>query len=431
LDPNHTKLLLNNDLNMRNSKIKLVAFTVLVICMFGCQYTNRKSSSMSEKNIKKGSFGYDLAYLKSHQKPVLLSSADSLSQVIVSTEFQGRVMTSTSGGLHGMSYGWLNYKAIDSDSVMPHINAYGGEDRLWLGPEGGQFSIYFKKGDPFDFEHWQTPKELDSEPFELISHSKDEASFEKHFSILNYTGTGFKIKINRSIRLLDKRLASSLLSAEIPESVEFVGYETENKITNQNDFTWDEKTGMLSIWILGMYVPSPGITVVLPYKQGDEKVLGKILTDDYFGKVPGERLKLDSGFIFFKCDGKYRSKIGVSPARALPFAASYDEDNQVLTIVNYSLPANGKYVNSQWKIQTDPFSGDVTNSYNDGPVADGTQMGPFYEIESSSPAGALKPGASLTHFHRTFHFHGSEDKLNAILHQVMGISLDKVKLAFD
>jgi hypothetical protein len=416
---------------MKHSIINLLVISVLILILLSCQYTNRKTMSMNGKEFKKGSFGFDLAFLKNHQKPVVLSSPDSLSLVEISTEFQGRVMTSTSGGIHGISYGWLNYKAIDSDTIMPHINAYGGEDRLWLGPEGGQFSIYFKKDDSFDYEHWQTPKELDSEPFELVSHNQGEAAFERHFSITNYSGTEFKIKLNRSVRLLNKRIATNLLSAEIPESIEFVGYESENKITNQNDFVWDDKTGMLSIWVLGMYVPSPGVTVVLPYKQGDEKDFGKILTDDYFGKVPAERLLVDSGFIFFKCDGKYRSKIGISPFRAVPLSASYDEDNQVLTIINYSLPGSKSYVNSQWKIQNDPLSGDATNSYNDGPIADGSQMGPFYELESSSPAAHLKPGASLTHFHRTFHFHGTEDKLNSILQQAMGISLEKVKTAFN
>lgn len=387
--------------------------------------------SLNGKNYQKGTFGYDVSFMNKRQKVVLLSSADSLAQVMISTQFQGRVMTTSSAGLNGMSFGWLNYKAIDSDSIMPHINAYGGEDRLWLGPEGGQFSIFFKKDSAFDFDHWQTPKELDSEPFELVSHNRNEASFEKHFSLTNYSGTEFKIKLNRSIRLLDKRIASNLLSVEIPEVLEFVGYETENRITNLNDFEWTQTTGMLSIWILGMYVPSPGVTVVMPYKRGGEDELRKILTDDYFGKVPSERLIVDSGFIFFQCDGKYRSKIGISPLRAIPFSASYDEDNQVLTIVNYSLPGSQFYVNSQWKIQDDPFAGDAANSYNDGPVADGSQMGPFYEMESSSPAAQLRPGESLTHFHRTFHFRGSEDKLNTILKQTMGISLDKVKAAFN
>lgn len=387
--------------------------------------------SLNGKNYQKGTFGYDVSFMNKRQKVVLLNSADSLAQVMISTEFQGRVMTSSSAGFSGMSYGWLNYKAIDLDSIMPHINAYGGEDRLWLGPEGGQYSIFFKKDSTFDFEHWQTPKELDSEPFELVSHSRDEASFEKHLSLTNYSGTDFKIKLSRVIRLLDKRSASKILSVEIPESLEFVGYETENKITNLNDFEWNQETGMLSIWILGMYVPSPGVTVVLPYKRGREEELGKILTDDYFGKVPSERLIVDSGYIFFQCDGKYRSKIGISPFRAIPLSASYDEDNQVLTIVNFSLPGSKSYVNSQWKIQDDPFAGDAANSYNDGPVADGSQMGPFYELESSSPAAQLKGGQSLTHFHRTFHFRGSEDKLNAVLQQAMGISLEKVKAAFN
>ena len=43
-------------------------------------------------------------------------------------------------------------------------------------------------------------------------------------------------------------------------------------------------------------------------------------------------------------------------------------------------------------MQKEPYKGDVINSYNDGPLADGTQMGPFYEVESSSPALALKKG---------------------------------------
>ena len=70
------------------------------------------------------------------------------------------------------------------------------------------------------------------------------------------------------------------------------------------------------------------------------------------------------------------------------------------------------YVNSKWEIQKDPFSGDAINAYNDGPVEDGTQMGPFYELESSSPAANLKPGEKLLHRQRIFHFEGSEKQLS-------------------
>jgi hypothetical protein len=41
--------------------------------------------------------------------------------------------------------------------------------------------------------------------------------------------------------------------------------------------------------------------------------------------------------------------------------------------------------------------GDVINAYNDGPNDDGTQLGRFLELETSSPAAALKSGNSITH----------------------------------
>jgi hypothetical protein len=404
--------------------------TILFLCT-SCHLSNRYASVMSNKNFLKGTFAYDLNFMAKRQKVIVLVSQDSLSQVLISPDYQGRVMTSTSNGLNGLSYGWINYNAISSDSVKPHINPYGGEDRFWLGPEGGQFSLYFKKDSVFDFKHWQVPKVIDTEPFDLISNSRSEVSFEKQMQLENYSGSVFQIKVNRNIRLLDKSEARKLLMVDLPDSLEWLGYETENIIANAGDFEWTEQTGMVSVWILGMYVPSPDVTVFIPYRKSQENDTGKILTDDYFGKVPADRLKIDSGFIFFRCDGRYRSKIGISPLHAMPLAASYDAENHILTIVKFSFPSDKLlYVNSLWKIQENPFEGDAINSYNDGPVEDGSQMGPFYEIESSSPAAALKSGESLTHYHRTFHFRGSEDRLDKLVRQIFGIKLEQVKSAF-
>ena len=54
------------------------------------------------------------------------------------------------------------------------------------------------------------------------------------------------------------------------------------------------------------------------------------------------------------------------------------------------------YVNSMWEIQSEPYKGDALNSYNDGPPGPGQKpLGPFYELESSSPALALEPGQQL------------------------------------
>ena len=86
------------------------------------------------------------------------------------------------------------------------------------------------------------------------------------------------------------------------------------------------------------------------------------------------------------------------------------------------------YVNALWKLQDTPFSGDAVNSYNDGPATPGAKpMGPFYEIESSSPAAALAPGASLTHIHRTVHLSGPEAALDGVAKATLGVSLAEIK----
>jgi hypothetical protein len=138
------------------------------------------------------------------------------------------------------------------------------------------------------------------------------------------------------------------------------------------------------------------------------------------------------GILFFRTDGKFRSKIGLSPQRALPYCGSYDPEKQVLTLLWYSSPAQpSRYVNAKWGEQASPFSGDVVNSYNDGPVADGSIMGPFYEIESSSPAAFLYAGSRITHSQRIFHITGNEDKLSLITEKLFNCSISEIKKAFN
>ena len=130
-----------------------------------------------------------------------------------------------------------------------------------------------------------------------------------------------------------------------------------------------------------MFNPSPEMTVVVPYNGGVETNDDKIVNDDYFGKVPPDRLKVRAGVIYFKADGAYRSKIGLTPSRARDVLGSYDPVTNTLTIVKYNKPEGvTDYVNSKWQIQSEPYQGDVVNSYNDGPPSPGVKpLGPFYE----------------------------------------------------
>jgi hypothetical protein len=204
--------------------------------------------------------------------------------------------------------------------------------------------------------------------------------------------------------------------------VKWVGYATTNTITNEGPKAWTEESGLLSVWILGMFAPVPGTEVVVPF---DARGKGEIVNDRYFGKVPADRLVVHDkdGFLSFKCDGQYRSKIGLGPTRAKPVLGSYSDESKLLTIVLYTKPEGAtRYVNSMWEMQKEPYGGDVVNSYNDGPTEPGKpSLGGFYEIESSSPAAALGPGAKLTHVHETFHFSGPREALAEIAEKALGV----------
>jgi hypothetical protein len=135
---------------------------------------------------------------------------------------------------------------------------------------------------------------------------------------------------------------------------------------------------------------------------------------------------VNDGVLYFAADANHRSKIGIPPRRAKPVLGSYDAANRVLTLVQFTLPKGAsRYVNSMWEIQKDPFSGDVVNSYNDGP-AGGKQLGRFYELESSSPALALKPGETGSHTHRTLHVTGDEAALDTVARAVLGVVLKDI-----
>ncbi len=394
--------------------------TVLLLCSVFFIACN--SNSKKETNMQQGTFGYDLEFLRKHHKDlVLLENGDA--KLIVLPAYQGRIMTSTAEGNAGASFGWLNHELIASGKFTEHFSAFGGEERFWLGPEGGQFSIYFKKGVDFKFENWFVPKELDTESFDLVASDKTSAQFEKQMHLDNFSGTAFDLKVNRNISLLNDSAIQQLFG-KLPAGVKAVGFQSDNMITNTGNAEWNKSSGLLSIWILSMLNAGNQTSIAIPYKQGDSATLGKIVTDDYFGKVSAERLKVGDRLILFKADGNQRSKIGLSPARALPMAASYDAVNNVLTIAQFSLP-EGKtdYVNSLWEQQQHPFAGDAVNAYNDGPI-EGKQMGKFYELESSSPAAALAPGQSLSHFHRTIHLKGTKADLNTIAQQLLGVGVD-------
>jgi hypothetical protein len=394
------------------------AICMISILMLGCE----KQKAV----LVVGTYTYDADFLRKNTKGVIeLTDAPGKAKVLLSADYQGRVMTSTASGDEGSSYGWMNYSLISSGEKKKQFNPVGGEERFWLGPEGGQYSLYFHQGDSFLIKNWQVPPMIDTEAFDVVESSSTSVTFFRKASITNYRGTVFDLLIERKISLLNESELESTLNTQLPEDINYVGYQSENKVQNVGSNDWKKESGLLSIWLLGMFTPSEETTVIIPFKPAPNAK--ELITTTYFGEIPAERLLIQDSVLFFTCDGKYRSKIGISPMIAKPLSASYDFKKNVLTITRYEIVPQASYVNSKWEMQDEPYLGDAVNSYNDGPLADGSQLGPFYELESSSPALELRAGDSANYKQITCHFESDFEKLNVLSKNILGVDLNTIK----
>lgn len=415
---------------MKFTKINLFLLTAGFI-LVSCTGNTKKSSQNIGKEYAKGTFGYDVHYL-SEKDPglIMLKSDDGKAQVIVSAKYQAKVFTSTANGEEGNSLGFVNYKFFDAGIVDEHMNGFGGENRLWLGPEGGHYSIYFKPGIDQVFDNWHTPKAIDIEEWKVNRTTQVETVFTKDMELENYLGNSLNLTVERNISLINEAEVESKLDITLPDEISTVAYSTNNKITNKNDFEWTSKTGTVCIWILDMFNPSDSAITIVPYNEGDEGELGILATTDYFSEIPADRLKAENGTLYLKTDGKFRSKLGMNAKRTKAIAGNYDPISRRLTVVTFDVDPSAVYLNQEWNPKRDPLIGDVLNAYNDGPLEDGSIMGPFLELESCSPAAFLKPGESLSHLHNVYHFVGDEAAISSICEKLLGVSIHQVKQVF-
>jgi hypothetical protein len=374
-------------------------------------------------------------FLARYTKVVELTDGEA--RVAICPEWQGRVMTSTCGGPQGRSFGFVNRAFIEAGKLDPRFNNYGAEERMWLSPEGGQFSLWFKPGAEQTLENWYTPPALNEGAFEAkLARGGHSCSLTKRMKFQNASATQFDLVVSRDVRLLGHEDLADLLGEPAAriiagDDLKMVAYETVNTIVNWGQ-TMTKQQGLVSIWILGMFNASPQTVVIVPYRGGDESRLGPPVKSDYFGPVPPERLKVLPEAILLLADGNFRAKIGTSQKRACNVLGSIDYGAGVLTLVHFSMPddpSQWDYMNNMWELpQAEPYVGDVANSYNDGPAEPGQKgMGAFYEIESLSPARALKHNDPLTHRHRTVHVQAEMPTLARLAKEVLGVDLETIQ----
>lgn len=384
----------------------------------------------------------DVDLLRQHNKVIELVSGNA--RVAIVPEYQGRVMTSTANGPDSQGFGWINPELIaagikpesEREGLTKHIHVFGGEERFWLGPEGGPFALFFPPKVEQTFANWKTPAALDTEAFEVSgTPTQTSVTFTKNIRIANRAGTKFSMDVKRTVSMATADELAGICGGPLPEGVKAVAYVTTNTVKNAGDSAWTKKTGAPSIWLLGMFKPTPKTTIVIPFKPGDKSELGPIANTSYFGEISKDRIAFSESVLFFKGDGTERGKLGLTPRRSKGIAGSWQADTSTLTLARIQPGKNTAskdwpFVDSQWKEDVDPFGGDEINSYNDGPPEPGAKpLGPFYELETSSPALFLKPGESHTHTQATVHLTGPRKALDEIAKRTLDSGLDGIEKA--
>jgi len=258
-------------------------------------------------------FEAEVAYLKAHGVSVdVLQSGTG--QLAVVPGYQGRVMTSAVEP-NGRSLGFVNHAFIDAGKTGTQFDNYGGEDRFWLGPEAGQWGLYFAPGAPYKFDLWQTPHGLqegrwgsgsgatDPRVLDMVGH--DAGFLSRQLMVQNHSGVRFDVEVSRRIKPVTKPPVT------IGAGVKWVGFTSVNVVTNVGGRAWSAKDGMVSIWILGMFNPAPDAKIIVPFSTESK---APIVNDRYFGKIAPERLKVapDESYVLLQADGQARVAGGMA-----------------------------------------------------------------------------------------------------------------------
>lgn len=369
-----------------------------------------------QKSYEEGTFGYDFQRLQNIEGIEILQ--DGKSMIAVSGPYQGKIFTSSSKGLSGKSYGWVNWKLIEEDQHAMNITYLGGESRIWFAPEFGPFSLFFKPGAEQVDANMRATADMKTKTFTEINRTKNALTFGGKMELENAADYVFHVDIERTISLLPKNEIEENLRIQLSDPISYVGFSAETTVKNIGSETFKKENGLIALWELGCMLTSPDNWVIIPIQESDETIT------EYFTPI-GNRAEIRNNMVFYKADALGLNKIGIPPSFCKNIMGSYSPSNDQLNIVSFNFEHDSIYVNSLPKNIT-PYEGDVINIFN-GEVNE--QLGrnwPFYEFESSSSAKELKSGENMYHKQTTYHFEGKKEALDQISQQVLGISLYEI-----
>lgn len=354
-------------------------------------------------------FAAEVRWLSDHVDLAVLGSGET-GPVAVSPTLTGRVLT-TAFSPDEPGFGLVSREAVLLPPGSDRFRNFGGEERLWIAPEGRPWALFFDAGREQTLATWRVPDAIDGGPRRVVQRDARSIAFRERIAFASAAADRHEIEIERRVEALDRPATARALGLEgLPSSTRIAAFRS---VTTLRDVAEAPRRGASRIapWVLGQFKPSRATTVLLPYRGAPTAI-----KRDYFGEVPSDRLECvasadgDGGVARFRADGLRRSKIGVSAAGATGWLGAFDAERGVLTLVHHSLPAEDDDVpDCDWRPRNPRASrGDVATSYNDG----GEPR--FFELESIGRALPATPGSATTHESTTIHLAGERELLVAL-----------------
>ena len=317
------------------------------------------------------------------QKTSVIELYDQLGgRVAVCPEWNGRVLTSTNGGLEGDGFGCVNVWAIDSGN----FENFGGEDQWTLSPLVYSYSIESLK--------------------------ERQAVLRRTLQMSDSNGAPVKFHLTRSITLLSRHQTGEMFGDAVAETLEqsdvsVVGFCTENIIRTQ-------ERACVASRQRGMFHASPHTVVIVPVPSASFTSEPFSVDVDYLGGAPHGRIRYLSGTLLIRADGQKRCQVTMPFAPSPPIFGALERRTGMLTLWTFDLPRGYD-------------ENDAIRIYNpDRPCGDVADWATYYEVNCFSAARVLEPENSLTYWQCTLHINANNAVLDNLIQQIFDISLEGI-----
>lgn len=349
-------------------------------------------------------------------------------KVLVCPQLAGRVLGTSFSGESGTFGGYINHRAF-TEGMKDAWDNWGGEERYWLCPEGGQYGLMFRDKRE-SFSHYHVQDGINNQPYE-VTEASPHGSFlrmRSRMRLQNKQGTNFDVEVARHISPLDNCPYANGCGS----SVDVVGFQSESTLSNIGQIPFSRDTGALAHWHIGQFPVGKHTIAAIPYRASSSE--DPPIREDYFkdfclgGFMPRHHYSKLNNCVLLKADGRVRTKLGQNSSRAAGLLGSYNLETGEVVLMDYDFYPKLEYVASYWYHQPRPYHGDVISLSVEGPNEPGGPAGRCYELEAMSPALWLDPGESFTWRTRTMHLRGAKQTVAPIFERFLGPNLAQLEL---